>query len=219
MATAWRRSDGSGLHAECRRSSAARRIASRSDTLARARGLAAAEDRGDSHVVEVVEGGSRSGRWRTMPTCRRRNMVRSVSDMSARSVDPTWTGPESGRLSPARRWSRVDLPDPEGPSTATISPASTVSQASWRATTAAQVLVKVRATPTARSIGVVNGSSPGRDPGPGLRDGCGRGRSIEDRPRGGRRRSSAARSTSSAPSRWSRSSLIRWLCAPRCASR
>src|SRR4030081_3610728 len=47
---------------------------------------------------------------------------------------PTRISPPSGRRKPARSWSVVVLPHPEGPSSAITSPFSTSRSMSWRAT-------------------------------------------------------------------------------------
>src|SRR5262249_40635143 len=62
------------------------------------------------------------------------------------------TRPRVGGISPARMWSRVDLPQPDGPSTVTNSPASTVRLTSWSAWTARRRRsTKVFDTPSTRS--------------------------------------------------------------------
>ncbi|MQY20931.1 hypothetical protein NRB20_40400 [Nocardia sp. RB20] len=51
----------------------------------------------------------------------------SVASWKMKATDgvPTATAPEDGRSSPAARRSSVDLPQPEGPTTATNSPRRT----------------------------------------------------------------------------------------------
>ena len=62
--------------------------------------------------------------WYTTPTWRARSRARSSSERRDIRSPATWTVPPSGSSSPARQASRVDLPDPEGPVTATSSPGS-----------------------------------------------------------------------------------------------
>ena len=50
-------------------------------------------------------------------------------------LPPSETKPEEGFIRPPRHFSRVDLPDPEGPTTATASPSKMVTLRPLRATT------------------------------------------------------------------------------------
>ncbi len=49
---------------------------------------------------------------------------------SVRSTPPTLTRPSAGRTNPNRAFSNVDLPEPLGPTRATVSPGSTVKDTS-----------------------------------------------------------------------------------------
>ncbi len=61
-------------------------------------------------------------------------MLRSHGGNAATSTPPIRTRPASARLNPARSRSSVDLPDPDGPSSAKNSPGATDSEMS-RSTT------------------------------------------------------------------------------------
>src|ERR1700682_2524991 len=65
-------------------------------------------------------------------------MFRRSGGTTERVVDttrsPTRISPPSGRRKPAKSWSVVVLPQPEGPSSAITSPFSTSRSMSWRAT-------------------------------------------------------------------------------------
>ncbi len=76
---------------------------------------------------------SRLKNWKIMPTRRRRNSARPFSSSPTRSSPPTTTDPPDGRSSPDTMFSRVDFPEPEGPITATDSPAPIVSETPSRA--------------------------------------------------------------------------------------
>ncbi len=80
----------------------------------------------------AVRLGTRLKNWKTKPTRSRRKSVRSRSDREPRSVSPTSTRPESGRSMPLTRLRSVDLPEPDGPRTATRSPADTDAEAPAR---------------------------------------------------------------------------------------
>src|SRR5512132_1159835 len=71
----------------------------------------------------------------TNPSRRRRSMVSWASDRRVTSMPSSTTRPAEGRSRPPRMASMVDLPDPDGPSRATISPQSTPKSTPWRATT------------------------------------------------------------------------------------
>src|SRR5262245_24954308 len=60
------------------------------------------------------------------PICRRRKIASFVWSRAQMSVPSTSTWPELGVSTPPRMCSRVDLPEPEGPTMATNSPFSTV---------------------------------------------------------------------------------------------
>src|SRR5262249_33105616 len=65
------------------------------------------------------------------------------------SCPRTSTRPADGRSRPSRCRSRVDLPEPESPSSTTTSPGSTVSVTSW----SARVVPKVLVTPFTEMTG------------------------------------------------------------------
>ena len=72
----------------------------------------------------TVSSGSRFSSWNTKPTrCRR-----STACLRWDSRDSSWphsrTAPDEDRSSPAAHCSRVDLPDPDTPSTAVNEPAA-----------------------------------------------------------------------------------------------
>ena len=85
----------------------------------------------------AVRVGSRLNDWKMNPTRSRRSRVSRRSSSLVRSTSPRWTRPWSTDSRPARQWSRVDLPDPEGPITAlnrprpkpTVTPSSAVTAA------------------------------------------------------------------------------------------
>ncbi len=60
-----------------------------------------------------------------IPTCRARNLASAASPRVSIRRPATVTVPAVGRSSPAMRLSSVDLPLPDGPMTATTSPAAT----------------------------------------------------------------------------------------------
>jgi hypothetical protein len=64
--------------------------------------------------------------WNTNPIDVARSAARSLSASVATSWPVTRTVPELGRSKVPIRCSKVLLPDPDGPSTATSSPAATV---------------------------------------------------------------------------------------------
>src|SRR5918997_4087924 len=67
-------------------------------------------------------------------------MPREAGVAKVTSFSPNSTRPSSGTSSPARMRSKVVLPDPEGPSSATNSPSPTVSQTPFRAAKAEKLL-------------------------------------------------------------------------------
>ena len=77
----------------------------------------------------AVNSGSRWWNWKTKPTLRLRNFASSSFDIEVTSRSSTRTFPESGRSRPPIRWSSVDFPMPDGPTTASISPLRT---SRWR---------------------------------------------------------------------------------------
>src|SRR6266545_3041119 len=66
---------------------------------------------------------------------RLRKHAKSSSAFFAMSNSPIFTLPEVGRSSPPNRWSSVDLPTPDSPVTATISPRATSRLRSRKTTT------------------------------------------------------------------------------------
>ena len=84
----------------------------------------------------AVSIGSRLKNWKMKPMWRRRSMVRAVSERPVTSVSPIQTSPAVGWSRPARMCMSVDLPEPEGPITATSSPSATSSVTPRRASTA-----------------------------------------------------------------------------------
>ena len=73
--------------------------------------------------------------WNTSPTWRRRSRASRVLLSSSVRTPASATVPSSARSSPATRCSSVDLPLPDGPISATNSPARTVRSAPRRART------------------------------------------------------------------------------------
>jgi hypothetical protein len=53
--------------------------------------------------------------WNTNPTVLPAKERERFSSSDVRSVSPMKTLPDVRESSPARQWSRVDLPEPEGP--------------------------------------------------------------------------------------------------------
>src|SRR6266542_3766499 len=68
-----------------------------------------------------------------MPMWSRRNRASAASDCRFNTVPATSTSPSVGRSRPATRLSKVDFPLPDGPITATDSPAETVRSTPSRA--------------------------------------------------------------------------------------
>src|SRR5690554_2812365 len=60
--------------------------------------------------------------WNTKPTCSARRAARWSSSRLPRDWPARITSPRLGRSSPASRLSRVDLPEPEAPTMATLAP-------------------------------------------------------------------------------------------------
>ena len=65
---------------------------------------------------------SRLKNWNTMPMCLRRMIASSSSDLPTSDSPASTISPSVGVSSPATRLSSVDLPQPDGPMTATNSP-------------------------------------------------------------------------------------------------
>ena len=80
--------------------------------------------------------GSRLKNWNTKPTWSRRSCVSLASSMRVMSSPAISTVPLVGLSRPAIVCMSVDLPDPEGPMTATSSPGRTLSETPRSASTA-----------------------------------------------------------------------------------
>ena len=99
---------------------------------------------------------------------------RSSSSVSSRPA--TFTDPDVGRSSPPMRLRRVDLPEPEGPTTATSSPGRMVRLTPARAATGGgpgYTLVTSDSSregdPGASAAGGADGTAPTWEPRPGHR--------------------------------------------------
>src|SRR5919108_2395911 len=77
-------------------------------------------------LSSAVRPSSRWNCWKTKPIRHARRADSARSDRSPRSAPATLTVPPDGRSSAPTRCSRVDFPDPDGPTTAAISPRATV---------------------------------------------------------------------------------------------
>src|ERR1700756_4353105 len=82
-----------------------------------------------------------------MPTLRPRNRASASSSSRPRSWPATVTVPESGRSSPAITISRVDLPEPDGPTSPTASPRAICRSMSLRIWTRAAPRPRARLMP------------------------------------------------------------------------
>src|SRR5260370_2844482 len=85
-----------------------------------------------------------------MPTWSRRKRASASSSRSRRSVPATTTRPELGRSSPPTIIIIVDLPEPDGPTTLTVSPDATASEMPRKTLTAPASLASVRWTSSRR---------------------------------------------------------------------
>ena len=83
---------------------------------------APASSSGTATFSSAVMVGIRWNDWNTMPTWRPRKRASASSSSRPRSSPATATVPVSGRSSPAATISRVDLPEPDGPTRPTASP-------------------------------------------------------------------------------------------------
>jgi hypothetical protein len=81
----------------------------------------------------AVSSGTSCPNWNTNPNAVRRSSVRLVSSIWSSRWPSKVISPSSGTKMPARQCSSVDLPDPLGPITASISPASTCTSAPRKA--------------------------------------------------------------------------------------
>jgi len=94
---------------------------------------ASSPDRGSSPAIvngrptfsTTLSNGTRLNDWNTNPVRSRRSRVASSSDSRPIGAPSSSTSPLVGRSSPPSSWSNVLLPDPDGPISATNSPAST----------------------------------------------------------------------------------------------
>ena len=91
--------------------------------------------RGSSTFSAAVNTGMRLKAWKMKPMDRARWAVRLASERANRSRSSTSTRPPSMSSSPDRQFSRVVLPDPLGPITATSSPRCTARSSPTRAST------------------------------------------------------------------------------------
>ena len=85
--------------------------------------------------------------WNTMPTLRPRKRARSSSPSASSASPAIVTEPVSGRSSPAITISRVDLPEPDGPTIPIASPRPILSSMSLRICTRAAPRPSERLTP------------------------------------------------------------------------
>ena len=133
-----------------------------------ARGERPASSAGSSTFSTAVSSSIRWKAWNTKPTASRRNRARASL---AHLVDPlpgqAQISPADGRSRPPSRCSSVDLPQPLGPITATVSPAATSRSTLSTARTSPAPRPYSLRSPRAHSDGVVHGSPllPAR-PGP-----------------------------------------------------
>ncbi|CAM3683060.1 hypothetical protein STAL104432_27845 [Streptomyces albus] len=74
----------------------------------------------------AVSDGSRLGCWKTMPIRCRRSAAVSLRLIPVVRVPSTVTVPESGVMRVAATARRLDLPEPDGPTTAVTLPSGTV---------------------------------------------------------------------------------------------
>ena len=68
-----------------------------------------------------MRNGTRFTLWNTKPTCSRRKSVSSFWEYSVMSSPPTTTWPDVGERIPPAIEQRVVFPEPDGPTSATIS--------------------------------------------------------------------------------------------------
>src|SRR3954468_19524922 len=114
-------------------------------------GLVPAIDSGRTTFSSAVSIGSRLKNWNTKPMWRRRSIVSLRSSSVVISSPAIVTDPLVGLSSPARMCMSVDLPEPEGPITATSSPAATSSETPRSASTAVAPSPYRRTTSRART--------------------------------------------------------------------
>src|SRR5215218_4238749 len=90
--------------------------------------------------------GTRWKDWNTMPIRLPRKRASASSSSRDRSVPSTTTRPESGRSRPAMVISRVDLPEPDGPTRPTASPRPIDREIAFRMCTRAAPRPRLRST-------------------------------------------------------------------------
>jgi hypothetical protein len=109
----------------------------------------------------AVSDGTRFKFWNTYPIQRRRIWANDDLVSPPRTRPSTITSPEVGESSPPATFSKVDLPEPEGPMTATSSPAETLRFTSSSACTAVSPLPCTRLTwRSSNTTGRVIGGHP-----------------------------------------------------------
>ena len=91
------------------------------------------EPMASSTFSTAVRNGMRLSDWRTMPIRSARRRARPASSSWSVCCPPMLTWPASGRISPAIRESRVDLPLPDRPTRLVVSPAAR-SRSTWSST-------------------------------------------------------------------------------------
>src|SRR5664280_1812865 len=99
--------------------------------------------------------------WNTKPTPAPRTAARGAGARAAQSAPSSATLPASGVSSPAKRWSSVEFPQPEGPVMARRSPARTRSDTPRKTSTRASPEPNPFARPSATSKGAVSGDTQG----------------------------------------------------------
>ncbi len=95
-------------------------------------------------MASTVKVSRRLADWNSRPIRRARRPARSYSGRRVMVSPATFTVPPSGSSSPARQASRVDLPEPDGPTTATISPAPTARETPRSASVSSSAVWKKR---------------------------------------------------------------------------
>ena len=101
--------------------------------------------------------GIRWNDWKTMPTWAARNRANASSSIVPRSSPATCTAPAVGRSSPAITASMVDLPEPDGPTTPTVSPRATAKSMPRKILTSPAAVGRLSRTASRRTIGEVSG--------------------------------------------------------------
>ncbi len=99
---------------------------------------------GTATFSSAVMVGIRWKDWNTMPTRPRRKRASASSPIRVMSVPAIATRPAVGFSSPAATISSDDLPEPDAPVSATLSPAATASDTPDRISTGPARLLRVR---------------------------------------------------------------------------